>query len=57
MTAPARAPRMTRIVGQLDEDEAQAGLWRGIRNALLIELVLFGGVLAGALAVAWWPAP
>lgn len=38
-------------------DEAQSRLWQGIRQALLIELVLLSGALTAALIVAWWPAP
>lgn len=48
-------PRLLRIVHASDVEEAESRLWRGIVSALLIELVLFGGVLIGAIAVAWWP--
>ena len=40
-----------------DVQEAEARLLAGVRNALLIELVLFSGVLAGLCLPLVWPAP
>ncbi len=38
-----------------DIQQAESGVWRAICTALLIELVIAVGVLAGMLLVAWWP--
>lgn len=36
-----------------DVDDARAGLWRGIRNALAMSAIIAGGVSAGFL-LRWW---
>ena len=37
----------------MNAHEARSGLLRGIRNALLIEAMLAGGILIGMAAVRW----
>lgn len=66
MTAPARAPRMTRIVGQLDEDDGRdadghvLGAGWGLRWALpmaLMAWLLILGVLTGLHIPLLWVRP
>lgn len=55
MSAAQQQPAGRVAEGQRTVEEARGRLWVAIRNALLIELVLGGGIVLAMAAVGHWP--